>query len=114
MFLNRTIRGIAGILHSGRFTHPKLNRAIATMKEAEQLQEAAMEENCILVDENDRSIGHGSKRDCHRVGADGGLKLHRAFSVFLFNSDGDMLLQKRSSHKVIKHFKLKFVWNKFF
>lgn len=71
------------------------------MKEAEQqLQEAALEENCILVDENDRSLGHGSKRDCHRVGPDGGIKLHRAFSVFLFNSDGDMLLQKRSSHKV--------------
>lgn len=67
---------------------------------AQHLQEAALEENCILVDENDRSQGLGSKRDCHRVGADGQLKLHRAFSVFLFNSTGDMLIQKRSEHKV--------------
>lgn len=74
-------------------------RGVAT-NEAQQLQEAALEENCILVDEHDRSLGYGSKRDCHRVGADGQIKLHRAFSVFLFNSDGDMLLQKRSPHKV--------------
>lgn len=75
------------------------SRGVAT-NEAQQLQEAALEENCILVDENDRSLGYGSKRDCHRVSADGQIKLHRAFSVFLFNTDGDMLLQKRSSHKV--------------
>lgn len=76
-----------------------LQRSIAT-KEAQLLQEAALEENCILVDVNDQPLGYGSKRDCHRVNPDGGIKLHRAFSVFLFNSDGDMLVQKRSSHKV--------------
>lgn len=79
--------------------HLQQRRGVAT-NEAQQLQEAALEENCILVDEHDRSLGYGSKRDCHRVGADGQIKLHRAFSVFLFNSAGDMLLQKRSSHKV--------------
>lgn len=104
-------RLLAGLCLSQRITIPASNnnaiallsssgrRQIAT-KEAQQLQEAALEENCILVDEHDRSIGYGSKRDCHRVGPDGQIKLHRAFSVFLFNSAGDMLLQKRSSHKV--------------
>lgn len=57
-------------------------------------------ENCILVDTNDTNVGSASKRDCHRVEGDQ-IRLHRAFSVFLFNKDGDMLLQKRSSHKVI-------------
>lgn len=67
---------------------------------AKQLQEVALKENCILVDMNDRPVGMASKKDCHRVSLDGHVKLHRAFSVFLFNSNGDMLIQRRSKHKV--------------
>lgn len=74
--------------------------AAVNQLDAKNLQETALAENCILVDEFDRAIGQSSKRDCHRVGANGQVKLHRAFSVFLFNSNGDMLMQKRSSHKV--------------
>lgn len=74
--------------------------AAANQLEAKHLQETALAENCILVDEYDRSIGQSSKRDCHRVDENRRIKLHRAFSVFLFNSNGDMLIQKRSSHKV--------------
>lgn len=74
--------------------------AAANQLEAKNLQETALAENCILVDKYDRAIGQSSKRDCHRVDENGHIKLHRAFSVFLFNSDGDMLIQKRSSHKV--------------
>lgn len=72
----------------------------ANRLEAKNLQETALAENCILVDDFDRAIGQSSKRDCHRVDENGRIKLHRAFSVFLFNSNGDMLIQKRSSHKV--------------
>lgn len=67
---------------------------------AKHLQQAALSENCILVDEFDRVIGKSTKKDCHRVNPDGHIKLHRAFSVFLFNAKGDMLIQKRSDHKV--------------
>jgi len=74
--------------------------SLASAPEFHHLQEAALKENCILVDENDRMIGPASKRDCHKVDSQGKLKLHRAFSVFLFNSDGDMLLQRRSVHKI--------------
>lgn len=77
--------------------------AAANKMEAKNLQETALEENCILVDEYDRPLGQSSKRDCHRVDKNGRVKLHRAFSVFLFNSKGDMLIQKRSSHKVFKY-----------
>lgn len=73
----------------------------ATKLETKNLQEIALDENCILVDEFDRPLGQSSKRDCHRVGPDGDIKLHRAFSVFLFNSNGDMLIQKRASQKVM-------------
>lgn len=68
---------------------------------AAKLQELALEENCILVDEQDRALGNASKRDCHRVDpGTGNIRLHRAFSVFLFNSRGEMLLQRRSTHKI--------------
>ncbi|CAD6994023.1 isopentenyl-diphosphate Delta-isomerase 1 [Ceratitis capitata] len=64
-------------------------------------QQLALKENCILVDANDKALGSSSKYDCHRVNKEtGNLKLHRAFSVFLFNSEGEMLMQRRSSHKV--------------
>lgn len=64
--------------------------------------EAMLKDQCYLVDENDRVIGTASKKECHLVQEDGNIPLHRAFSVFLFNKKGDLLLQKRSSDKVSK------------
>lgn len=63
-------------------------------------QEAMLKEKCFLVDNNDNITGAASKRDCHLVQEDGHIPLHRAFSVFLFNNHGDLLLQKRSSGKI--------------
>ncbi|XP_017880337.1 isopentenyl-diphosphate Delta-isomerase 1 [Ceratina calcarata] len=68
--------------------------------QAAPLQEQALEERCILVDQADRPLGEASKRDCHRVNDQGQVLLHRAFSVFLFNSKGELLLQKRSANKI--------------
>ena len=53
-----------------------------------------MEEQVILVDTEDREIGSMEKMEAHRKGV-----LHRAFSVFIFNTKGDMLLQKRAAEK---------------
>ena len=53
-----------------------------------------MEEWIILVDENDKEIGIDEKIKVHREG-----KLHRAFSIFVFNSKGELLLQKRAKTK---------------
>lgn len=64
------------------------------------LQRAALQERCILVDNLDRAIGEATKKVCHEVNADGSLLLHRAFSVFLFNTKGELLLQKRSGNKI--------------
>lgn len=63
-------------------------------------EQALDKEYCILVDGNDKAIGSASKRDCHVVGPDGAIPLHRAFSIFLFNSKGDILLQRRGKKKV--------------
>ena len=52
-------------------------------------------EELILVDQDDREIGSISKADAH----DGAGVLHRAFSLFLFNDAGELLLQQRASGK---------------
>ena len=51
-------------------------------------------EHVILVDEFDNAIGTMEKLEAHRKGM-----LHRAFSVLLFNSKGEILLQKRAVGK---------------
>lgn len=51
-------------------------------------------ENVILVDKDDQNIGLMEKMEAHQKGL-----LHRAFSVFVFNSKGEMLLQKRAASK---------------
>jgi isopentenyl-diphosphate Delta-isomerase len=51
-------------------------------------------EMVILVDEADNAIGTMEKMEAHRKGV-----LHRAFSIVLFNSKGEVLLQKRSKQK---------------
>lgn len=53
------------------------------------------DEPLILVDERDRVLGHDSKVACHR----GEGQLHRAFSIFVFNSNNELLLQQRSAQK---------------
>ncbi|HJO27975.1 MAG: isopentenyl-diphosphate delta-isomerase [Candidatus Poseidoniia archaeon] len=62
--------------------------------DAEQV--AFMAEECILVDESDAVTGSASKADCHH----GEGVLHRAFSILIFNSEGRLLLQQRSSEKI--------------
>ncbi|KAL5767247.1 hypothetical protein ACOSP7_013828 [Xanthoceras sorbifolium] len=59
------------------------------------------DDECILVDENDHVVGHENKYNCHLMEKIESLNLlHRAFSVFLFNSKYELLLQQRSATKV--------------
>jgi isopentenyl-diphosphate delta-isomerase len=53
-----------------------------------------MGEQVILVDEHDRELGAVEKLQAHRDGA-----LHRAFSVFVFDAAGRLLLQRRARAK---------------
>lgn len=48
----------------------------------------------ILVNEQDEPVGEAEKMEAHVKGL-----LHRAFSVFIFNSRGEMLLQQRALSK---------------
>jgi len=60
-------------------------------------QHLADNDSLILVDEEDEAIGTLPKVECHL----GDGILHRAFSVFLFNDDGEVLLQQRSPDKML-------------
>jgi isopentenyl-diphosphate Delta-isomerase len=53
-----------------------------------------MEERLILINLNNEIVGSETKMRVHQQGL-----LHRAFSVFIFNVDGCLLLQKRAHHK---------------
>jgi isopentenyl-diphosphate Delta-isomerase len=51
-------------------------------------------EHVVLVNEADKEVGTMEKMEAHRKGV-----LHRAFSILLFNTQGEMLLQKRANSK---------------
>ncbi len=84
----------------------------------DEVQVRLMKEECIVLDDNDAPIGSASKKECmcerglapfnataHRSSGhlieniDKGL-LHRAFSVFLFDSNNRLLLQQRAPEKI--------------
>ena len=58
------------------------------------IENAADMEHVILVDEHDHVIGTMPKMEAHLLG-----RLHRAFSVFIFNSKVELLLQQRATDK---------------
>lgn len=53
-----------------------------------------IENQLILVNEKDEIVGVGEKLETHREGL-----LHRAFSIFIFNSHRELLLQRRAPDK---------------
>ena len=53
-----------------------------------------MKHDIILVDDDDQPIGTAYKLETHQNGW-----LHRAFSIFLFNNKGELLLQQRAHDK---------------
>ena len=53
-----------------------------------------MQEQVVLVDEKDNPIGLMPKMEAHERAV-----LHRAFSVFILNGKGELMLQQRANHK---------------
>jgi len=53
-----------------------------------------LEEKVVLVSETDDQLGLMGKLEAHEKGV-----LHRAFSVFIFNKSGELLLQQRALDK---------------
>ena len=77
--------------------HLDLNHDEQEVLNAHDAEQASlMAEAVIQVSEDDRILGPISKLKAHQ----GPGFFHRAFSVLLFNSNGEMLLQQRSGEKV--------------
>lgn len=68
------------------------------------VQLAMMEEQCIVVDFDDVVVGEDTKKNVHLIDQvcmrPGGLP-HRAFSVFLFDENWELLVQKRCQDKIL-------------
>lgn len=79
---------------------PAIDTSSAALDGHDTEQIRLMDEVCIVLDENDMPIGNLSKKICHLMtNIDAGL-LHRAFSVFLFDSENRLLLQQRATEKI--------------
>ncbi|CAF2372068.1 unnamed protein product [Brassica napus] len=93
-------------LSSLRSISPRKFRAFSAMTTTDAGMDAVQkrlmfEDECILVDETDRVVGFDTKYNCHLMeNIEAKNLLHRAFSVFLFNSNYELLLQQRSKAKV--------------
>jgi isopentenyl-diphosphate delta-isomerase len=89
---------------------PEINTSLATQaRSSTQDQDLAgydeeqirlMDEVCIVLDKDDAPIGSASKKVCHLMDNINKGLLHRAFSVFLFDSQDRLLLQQRASEKI--------------
>ncbi|GAB0495817.1 hypothetical protein MMPV_007124 [Pyropia vietnamensis] len=77
---------------------PASAAASAALANADAEQARLMSERVLLVDDNDAITGSASKVDAHLLS--GGLPLHRAFSVFLFDADRRLCLQRRAATKL--------------
>jgi len=95
--------GLNSLVKSSTSIPVHIRRQIAAAglsTQVDPIQDALMKEECLLVDENDNVTGHASKRHCHRLDSQGNSPLHRAFSLFLFDSENRLLLQQRSDAKI--------------
>jgi len=86
----------AGYTPTGHFRHARQFFSYSTNQ-----MDLMTTENLVLVDQDDNYLGLDSKKSAHVF--DGRFprgKLHRAFSVFLFNTKGELLLQQRAPDKI--------------
>ena len=71
------------------------------LQSCDPTQVLLLKEPCIAVDCDDNVVGSISKENAHLLGPEKQLPpLHRAFSVFLFNSKNELFMQQRSKFKI--------------
>jgi isopentenyl-diphosphate delta-isomerase len=71
---------------------PDLDSSVINPDGDDRMDDAG--EMVVLVDESDREVGTAPKLAAHVDGA-----LHRAFSVFVLNARGELMLQRRAAGK---------------
>ena len=105
MLINNLFKQIKPVLNLTvkQYSKSSTINLINSLKHYDQTQLTLLNEPCILVDENDTIVGEASKKDCHlidKMRGDVHGMLHRAFSVFIFDTNKRLLLQQRSLHKI--------------
>ncbi len=84
---------------SVHFRDPTPSRSLTENQVAQPLTKSEVvsseQEPLILVNSDDEEVGHLGKSACH----DGDGVLHRAFSLFIFNPAGELLIQRRAPGK---------------
>jgi len=71
------------------------------LRDFDKTQVGLLAEQCIVVNEKDEAIGGASKKECHLwANISSTNLLHRAFSVLLFNTKNELLIQQRSEAKI--------------
>lgn len=106
MLKSKMIRLLMNPIHQFRMfsctTKLKTKDTDAFIKQHDHIQVSLLKEPCILVDKNDKTIGQATKKDCHLLeNIKQKQMLHRAFSVFIFNDDNELLVTQRSIHKIL-------------
>ena len=105
MFKMAARRSVASVFRTMKFVCFARRTRVKTSSTAssnthDKIQEKLLQEKCIVINDHDEVIGEATKRECHlNSNIEKGM-LHRAFSVFLFNNNNDLLLQQRSDAKI--------------
>lgn len=99
--MGRLTRAVTILTRSQFVSTKNFHGTACRLSEIDITQEKLLAEPLIMVDEYDSVTGYETKRDCHlkKNILEYGM-LHRAFSVFLFNKQGELLLQQRSNEKI--------------
>jgi isopentenyl-diphosphate delta-isomerase len=92
------LKQISGVPTSAGDASLSSSLELLSGKDEEQIK--LMEELCIVLDYSDKPVGAGTKKLCHVMENINAGLLHRAFLVFLFNEDGQLLLQQRADEKI--------------
>ncbi|KAK6464198.1 NUDIX hydrolase domain-like protein [Scheffersomyces coipomensis] len=92
------LKKISGIPTSNSDIKDNADSSLFEGHDEEQIK--LMEELCIVLDNNDKPLGAGTKKLCHIMDNINQGLLHRAFSVFLFNENNELLLQQRADEKI--------------
>lgn len=93
------IKNISGI-STLESSQEELNGDSEIFKGHNEEQIKLMDELCIVLDYDDKPLGAGTKKLCHLMQNINQGLLHRAFSVFLFNENNELLLQQRADEKI--------------
>jgi hypothetical protein len=96
-FLSQQTRPARSRAPSPLLTGPLRLWAAEPLSRTVARQVAMLEEMCIVVDADDNILGEDTKKNLHLTSGpcmrEGGVP-HRAFSAFVFNSAGELLMQQ--------------------